>query len=232
MPQTEQPRGVVLELIAKREGADFSQVVDDAANGRRVDLSDWKLVQHISLIDDFRPEFIDYVSRHGMSSLLSREPLFEALVQRGGAVTPAIAVLLNGFLTALRSPTELVIVDGYFLQVGAAERAAYPAFVVQVLQPVLATLTTLTLVTKSSTFDPRLLAAITAALAVAAPSLTVRHKTSDAFHDRFWVDPVASEGFITGTSLNGLGKRYALVDRLQPVDAADVVAALRAEQLL
>jgi hypothetical protein len=185
------------------------------------------------LIDDFRQEFIDYVSRHGISSLLSREPLFEALVQRGGAVTSAIATLLNGFLTALGAPTELVIVDGYFFSPGPpAEMAAYPSFVVQVLQPVLTTLTTLTVVTLPNKADAGLLAAVTAALAVAAPSLTVRHKKSSAFHDRFWIDPNTAQGFITGTSLNGLGKRYALVDLLQPTDAGDVVAALRAEQLL
>ena len=227
-----QQRGVVVELIAKREGADFSKIVVDAANGQRVDLSDWKLVQHVSLIDDFRPEFIDYVSRHGMSSLLSREPLFEALIAKG-ATGSIIVPLLHGFLGTLGTPTDLAIVDPYFLASGpAAQMAAYPALVVQVLQPVLATLNKLTIVTLPNKVDTGLSASVTAALVAAAPSLAVVHKTSDAFHDRFWVDPLASAGFITGTSLNGLGKRYALVDRLQPSDAADVIAALQREQLL
>ena len=73
---------------------------------------------------------------------------------------------------------------------------------------------------------------VMAELSAVAPSLSVKLKTSDAFHDRFWIDPLAAKGFITGTSLNGLGKRYALVDHLQQTDAADVIAALRNEGLL
>lgn len=232
MSEAASKRGIVIELIARHAGADFSKIAVDIANGQCVDLSDWEVVQHISLIDDFRAEFIEYVARHGTSSLLNREPLFEALIAKG-ATAPIIVPLLHGFLRALGTPTDLVIVDPYFLASGpAAQMAAYPALVVQVLQPVLATLNKLTIITFASKVDPGLSASVTAALAAAAPGLTVAYKTSDAFHDRFWVDPLAGNGFITGSSLNGLGKRYALVERLQQQDAADVISALRTQQLL
>jgi hypothetical protein len=67
---------------------------------------------------------------------------------------------------------------------------------------------------------------------VGAPGLSVAHRTSNTFHDRFWIDPISTKGFLCGTSLNGLGKRYALVDHLEPTDAADVLTALRNESLL
>jgi hypothetical protein len=54
---------------------------------------------------------------------------------------------------------------------------------------------------------------------------------SEKFHDRFWLADGA-RGLVVGTSLNGLGKRYALVDFMQPSDVRDVVQALKTEGFL
>jgi len=47
-------------------------------------------------------------------------------------------------------------------------------------------------------------------------------KYSDVFHDRFWIaDEV--RGVFVGTSLNGIGRRYAIIDYLQQRDVVDIV---------
>jgi hypothetical protein len=44
--------------------------------------------------------------------------------------------------------------------------------------------------------------------------------------------PDFRQRFLDGSSLNGLGKKYALVDHLQSSDVTDVLAALKCENLL
>ena len=222
------PRGIILELIPK-EGFDYTKVVEDYANGQRVDLSACELKQHNSVVDSFQAEFVDYISKHGLSALLRREPLMEALVAPG-TTSSAIQSLLQAFLSALRVTTDLVIVDPYFF--ASTTDAGYPALIEQVLHQILPTLHTLTVITLPNKVNVALVTNVTSALAAQAPNLSVVHKTTQTFHDRFWIDPVSAKGFICGSSLNGLGKRYALVDNLQPSDVADVIAALKRESLL
>lgn len=222
------PRGIILELIPK-EGFDYTKVVEDYANGQRVDLSACELKQHNSVVDSFQAEFVDYISKHGLSALLRREPLMEALVAPG-TTSSAIQSLLQAFLSALRVTTDLVIVDPYFF--ASTTDAGYPALIEQVLHQILPTLHTLTVITLPNKVNVALVTNVTSALAAQAPNLSVVHKTTQTFHDRFWIDPVSPKGFICGSSLNGLGKRYALVDNLQSSDVADVIAALKRESLL
>ena len=222
------PRGIILELIPK-EGFDYTKVVEDYANGQRVDLSACELKQHNSVVDSFQAEFVDCISKHGLSALLRREPLMEALVAPG-TTSSAIQSLLQAFLSALRVTTDLVIVDPYFF--ASTTDAGYPALIGQVLHQILPTLHTLTVITLPNKVNVALVTNVTSALAAQAPNLSVVHKTTQTFHDRFWIDPVSTKGFICGSSLNGLGKRYALVDNLQPSDVADVIAALKRESLL
>ena len=221
-------RGIILELIP-REGFDFAKVVEDYASGQRVDLSACELKQHISAVDSFRTEFVDYIAQHGLSALLRREPLMEALVAPG-TTSSAIQSLLQGFLGVLAVTTDLVIVDPYFF--APTKDTGYPALIGQVLLPVLPTLRMLTVITLPNKVDTALVTNIKSALTANAPSLNVVHKTNGTFHDRFWINPISSRGFICGSSLNGLGKRYALVDHLQPSDATDVITALKNERLL
>jgi hypothetical protein len=221
-------RGFILELVPK-DGFDITKVVEVYANGRPVDLSACELKQHLSIVDSFRPEFVDYIAKYGLSALFRREPLTEVLVAPGTS-SSAVQSLLQAFLGALSVTTDLVVVDPYFF--APTTDTSYPALIEQVLHPVLATLRTLTVITLPNKVDAKLVTDVTAALVVGAPGLSVAHRTSNTFHDRFWIDPISTKGFLCGTSLNGLGKRYALVDHLEPTDAADVLTALRNESLL
>lgn len=221
-------RGVILELVPK-DGFDFTKVVENHANGQPVELSACELKQHLSIVDSFRPEFVDYIVKYGLSALLTREPLTEALVAPGTS-SAAVQSLLQAFLSVLTVTTDLVVIDPYFFAHTADK--SYPVLIEQVFRPVLANLKTLTVVTCPNRVDAKLVAAVTAALMVNAPSLSVVHKTSTAFHDRFWIDPISTKGFLCGSSLNGLGKKYAMVDHLEPTDAADVLSALRRENLM
>lgn len=48
---------------------------------------------------------------------------------------------------------------------------------------------------------------------------------SNDFHDRFWISK-RSKGFCTGTSLNGIGKRFSLIQMIEADDIQDIVSEL------
>lgn len=52
-------------------------------------------------------------------------------------------------------------------------------------------------------------------------ALKIGTKHTNIFHDRFWIAD-KERGLFVGTSLNGIGKRYAVVDYLDPRDAKEI----------
>ena len=54
------------------------------------------------------------------------------------------------------------------------------------------------------------------------PQVSIEKKYSNVFHDRFWIAD-NERGVFVGTSLNGVGRRYAVVDYLQEEDAKEII---------
>jgi hypothetical protein len=80
--------------------------------------------------------------------------------------------------------------------------------------------------------DRALVASVRTKLRNAYPNLRMKTFTSRSFHDRFWVNAKGRKAFVSGTSLNGLGRKYALLASLSDADTLDVIAALRDEQVI
>lgn len=221
-------RGIIIELVPDRD-FDFSEVVVDYANGRPVDLRKCKMLLHPSVIDSFKPEFIEYIVKHGYSALIRRGPLLEYLVPPG--TSPGdISNLIASYLSGISVKDELVIVDPYFY--AATKDSSYPGTVASVLSTVLPSLKKITVVTLPNKVDSSVKASIDASLRGSNKGIVITSVTSTEFHDRFWLNPSNGRGFLTGTSLNGLGKRYALIDYLIDTDAANVIAVLQKNGLL
>lgn len=53
--------------------------------------------------------------------------------------------------------------------------------------------------------------------------LTIKY--TDEIHDRFWISN-RKNGFLTGTSLNGIGKKYCVIQRLELEDVDSIVQIL------
>ena len=60
------------------------------------------------------------------------------------------------------------------------------------------------------------------------PSIQTEGIESNAFHDRFMLADGQRGAFI-GTSLNGIGRKYALIDYMRDEDAQEIYAAYQAE---
>ena len=200
----------------------------DHANGRPVDLSQYEILIHTSPLDACRAEVRDFIVAHGVSALLRRELLLEEVVPPGHPPTE-IEKLLHSFITGIEVTTRLTIVDPYFL--AASKDPGYAQTVCNVLAPFADTLEQLTIITLSKTFDPAVLAELKRGLAKKNPDLKVAHVGTVVFHDRYWLNPLSGKGFLSGTSLNGLGKRYAVLDYLTSSDVQAILAVVDEEVL-
>lgn len=45
---------------------------------------------------------------------------------------------------------------------------------------------------------------------------------TDEFHDRFWIGD-RKKGFIMGTSMNGIGKKYSIIQKLEESDVVEII---------
>ena len=58
------------------------------------------------------------------------------------------------------------------------------------------------------------------------PNILISTKYTNVFHDRLWITDEA-RGVFVGTSLNGVGRRYAVVDWLSEDDAIEIAQRYR-----
>jgi hypothetical protein len=165
----------------------------------------------------------------GVSYLWQLVPLREAALPPGSPDERAPLLRVLADMIANLEPTQsFIVVDRYLLPVSAVP-PDYVAELATLLEPAASRVESLRLVT--GRFDAMLLGSLVAALADTCPACAVSHATSDRYHDRFWIADRA-RGLFVGTSPNGIGRRYALVDYLSEKDVTDIVDDLSAERLL
>jgi hypothetical protein len=180
-------------------------------------------------VEDFQDEIIEYIAKYGLSRLLIKASQINEDIVKPGTASSGILAVIHTFLAGLSISTDMVIVDPYFFP--TRPDPTYHQLAFDAIKPVLSALTSLKVVTQQNS-DASVIAAFRALLAQAVPSTVFTHFVSSSFHDRFWINPLNSTGFITGTSLNGLGRKYALIDRMQDRDVIDIVDALKNENVL
>jgi hypothetical protein len=167
------------------------------------------------------------VTEQGVSYVWRLVRLQEAVVPQTKHVEPLVRIL-EGMLAKLAPSQDFVIVDRYLFPRGS--EPGYPALLASLLGPVARAVRRIKFITGPRS-DSTLLKRVRELLLTEAPSLSVVHDTSDDFHDRFWIAD-ESRGLFLGTSLNGLGKRYALVDYMASHDVREIVDSLRTRGLL
>lgn len=218
------------KLTPKDENADYIKLVTDLANGRPVDLSHYEVGQLGDTVLAFREDIEKYVLEHGFSSLIRSDTITEAVVAKG---TPQSKVIqfLHKYLDKVGIDSELIIVDPFFY---SRDPGGYVGMVEDVLRPFIPVLDEIVIITSG---DPRnykaaIQSAVENAIRAMKPGLKVTSKQTENYHDRFWISNAREKGVITGTSLNGFGNKYALIDRLNSSDVRSIVKALTDESLI
>lgn len=177
---------------------------------------------------DYQKEVVDFIIDKGFSNFINTQTLNESVIPKGTAQPKIIDILIK-YLTKVGIDHELIIVDPYFL--AKPKNPKYVQLIESVLINFISAIDTIRIITTTKV-DTSLLGQINTTLKVHKPSLQIIHTTTDDFHDRFWISNNREKGILIGTSLNGLGNKFSLVDRLNTPDVQEIVNELIAQRLI
>ena len=154
----------------------------------------------------------------GPTAILSQEVLTEEVLPDN---TPRNAVLdtLKYKLNRCSASQSLHIIDPYLYP--STQDSDYVSDFINIFEATLKLCSYVSIATKANR-NASLEQQIENEIKKVNPQVSILKKYTNVFHDRFWiVDDV--RGVFVGTSLNGIGKRYAIIDYLQENDAQEIV---------
>jgi hypothetical protein len=154
----------------------------------------------------------------GARQILSRQLLAEEMLP-DNAPRALLLDTLNYKLDRCAPKASMLIIDPYLYP--DTPDASYENDLMDVLRRVvgkIATLRVATLRNRNASLEGR----IDASIRTITPNIRIERKYTNVFHDRFWIADDARRLFL-GTSLSGIGKRYALIDYLSDEDANEIV---------
>ncbi len=154
----------------------------------------------------------------GTSSILSQQLLTEEVLPDS---TPRNAVLdtLKCMLNRCAPKQSLHIIDPYLYPTNCD--CDYIAFFVQIFESAINNCSYIKICTLPKR-NKELEQQIKDQIKRMNSQISIENKYSDVFHDRFWIAD-SERGVFVGTSLNGIGRRYAVIDYLQKTDAEEIV---------
>lgn len=132
--------------------------------------------------------------------------------------------IIQKYLDKVIVSNKLLIIDRYFFP--SRYDITYPNFVFDILEKYLITIDEITIIT-STRHDKRLKLEIETLLKTKKSTLNLNYGFTDTIHDRFWISDYNKKGLILGTSLNGFGKKYALIDYLKINDVKKLISELQ-----
>jgi hypothetical protein len=209
-------------LVKDRNGAsataDFAQLLHGSGL-----LEQFQFLQVPDPVLYFRQDFANYIAKHGLSSMYRFDFVMEDITSPSLSINE-IENVVGKFVAQLDGAKRLLIIDPYLY---AKSNAVNVADVFKnLLGKACSALEEIIFVTNGEKADVKV--AMHVAVGALVPQCKIVDVATDQFHDRFWVDPDAGRGLVMGTSLNGLGRKVALVDRLQDADAVEVATLAKA----
>lgn len=129
-------------------------------------------------------------------------------------------------IAMLAPQNELLIIDPYFFTYARRNDAQeYAASVARIVAPLLTEHVRLRVVVDPNATHEGVRVAVDAELRVSAPELEIEVVETPDFHDRFWIAD-RERGLIVGTSLNKIGSKVFLIDKLSDSDVTAVLNEL------
>jgi len=214
-------KNIVWILKPKSDNINYIDLIESLSNNQPVDLSNYEVLQATSVFS-FREEIMEYVLERGFSSLLTSELLLEHIVAKGTGV-PQIILVLQRYLDNLSIDNELIIVDPYFF--ARPRSVGYEAMFCNIIEKYLPAIDDLIFITNNQ-IDNNVKTNIENGLLSLKPGLNLQYNTSGDYHDRYWISSNREKGLVMGTSLNGLGNKLALVDRINTSDVRLIIGEL------
>ncbi len=166
----------------------------------------------------------------GTSYILSIVELREAVLPKAAPdQRPLLVQILSTQLSGLSPSSSLIIIDPYFFA-ETKDAKGYMEVFASVFGPIANNINKAIFITNSK-FNKDLYNKAHTFLSGTNNNISITHRITEDFHDRFWIVDEA-RGMFVGTSINGIGKRYALTDYMQEGDVKAIVEELRRSNLI
>lgn len=167
--------------------------------------------------DDVNSSILEYMQKNNLQ-YLTEEVLWKNMTDKEKSEKFA------EYLEAIKSEnSELIIVDPYLFH-NAQSNGNYSAMLVSILKKSKAK--NIIVITDKTHCQIKDINAFSSKIGI---PLCVRYSTN--FHDRFWIADRRA-GFCSGTSLNGVGKKISLINKLSQDDLTYIVEELINQSLI
>lgn len=163
-----------------------------------------------------RADIQQYVIEHGLSSLFYNYETCDAIMHPGFK-TDEIEAIVLGIMSKLDGVKHLLIIDAFFYD----DNPDCLLLLEKIVRSMSSKLEKITLVTHGKRVDMR--PAIHNVFRMVVPGIQINDVVTDNFHDRYWIDFDSTNGVMVGTSLNGIGKKIAMIDYANSVDSREIV---------
>lgn len=171
----------------------------------------------------------DMLQKEGPTYIMSlvelREEFLPVTDRKAASSFGLLIDTLRNKLIQLSPSESLTIVDRYLFSKNIKNQAEYLTLFEQIVDSVIGKIKLVRFVTEPS-YSDELYKKTVNLLENMNPHISVEHSKSEYFHDRFWIAD-DQRGIFVGTSLNGLGNKYALVDNIRDSDTNSIVEELR-----
>ena len=194
---------LIWKLTPKKEILDYPELIRKIAGNQDINLREYDVTMVNNVIYSFKDEIITYILEHGISTLINSESLLEYLVPKNASQNNIVEVL-HKYLDKVNIDNELIIIDPYFY---ASSDISYTTLIDLTIEKYLPQIEDLYIITRPDRVNLTQKTTIETNLINKKQSLNIYHKTSDQYHDRFWISNKRESGILTGTSLNGYGKK-------------------------
>lgn len=131
---------------------------------------------------------------------------------------------MQKFLDVTLKGNSLIIIDRYIFP--KKYDVDYPDFLIDILKKYFSKLNRITFITSAS-YNQKVQTQIFAGIHKHNRKINIAMKHSEDFHDRFWISPRNRKGVFMGTSLNGLGKKYTLIDYMSDGDVREITNEIK-----
>jgi len=159
---------------------------------------------------------------HGITHYLNAIVATEAFIPMNSSVS-SVAHIIKQYVEKLDSKKTLTIIDPYIFPHKPDD--GYTDSLIHIFNKHLKSCKELRFVTKKD-HNKKIRQQIAAQIRQINSGIKISVVFTNDIHDRFWiVDDNA--GLYVGTSLNGIGKKYTLIDYLKEDDVADIVGILQ-----
>lgn len=159
------------------------------------------------------------VKKDGITHYTSTVRLLESVLPDGAPQEESLD-LLHSMVRTIAPKKELLLIDPYLFPERAD--ADYIPFLKKLFGPTFKKITRLDIITLAKHSKP-VRADFLAMVASFNRGIVVSIRHAKVFHDRIWIAD-KKQGLFVGTSLNGIGIRYAIADYLRKQDVKDIVA--------